>query len=107
MGLNTQFKPSEKEPLEIFYKDFDKNGSVEPIFSFYIQQKRYPYITRDELLGQLPAMRKRFSSFKSYADVTMDELFQNGELKDAGHLVADHMSTTCFISNGSGKFTDG
>ncbi len=105
MGLNTQFKPSEKEPLEIFYKDFDKNGSVEPIFSFYIQQKRYPYITRDELLGQLPAMRKRFSSFKSYADVTMDELFQNGELKDAGHLVADHMSTTCFISNGSGKFT--
>jgi enediyne biosynthesis protein E4 len=104
MGLNTQFKASEKEPLEMYYNDFDKNGSVDPIFSFYIQHKRYPYITRDELVGQLPVMRKRFSNFKSYADITMETLFQNNELKEAGHLVADHMSTTCFISNQSGKF---
>ena len=39
MGLNTQFKASEKEPLEMYYKDFDNNGSVDPIFSFYIQTK--------------------------------------------------------------------
>ena len=104
MGLNTQFQASEKEPLEMYYKDFDNNGSVDPIFSFYIQHKRYPYLTRDELLGQLPALRKRFSDFKSYADVTMEELFKDGELKDAGHLVANHMSTTCFINQAQGKF---
>lgn len=105
MGLNTQFKASEKEPLEMYYRDFDNNGSIDPIFSFFIQHKRYPYLTRDELVNQLPIMRKRFSNFKSYADITMEELFQNNELKDAGHLVADHMSTTCFISSQSGKFT--
>jgi hypothetical protein len=104
MGLNTQFKGSADKPLEMYYKDFDKNGSVDPIFSFYIQNKQYPYITRDELLGQLPAMRKRFANFKSYADVTMDDLFSNKELKDAGHLMADHMSTTFFVSTPSGKF---
>jgi hypothetical protein len=103
MGLNTQFKASEKEPLEMYYKDFDNNGSVDPIFSFYIQGKRYPYITRDELLGQLPVMRKRFANFKSYADITMDDLFEGNILKDAGHLVADHMATSSFISNASGK----
>ncbi|MGO8056213.1 FG-GAP repeat protein, partial [Rhizobium leguminosarum] len=37
IGLNTQFNVSEKEPLEMYYNDFDKNGSVDPIFSFYIQ----------------------------------------------------------------------
>ncbi|MEP7376935.1 MAG: VCBS repeat-containing protein [Chitinophagaceae bacterium] len=104
MGLNTQFKASGEEPLEMYYSDFDKNGSVDPFFSFYIQHKRYPYITRDELISQLPVMRKRFSNFKSYADITMETLFQNSELKEAGHLVADHMSTTLFISNPSGKF---
>jgi enediyne biosynthesis protein E4 len=104
MGLNTQFKASEKEPLEMYYGDFDKNGSVDPIFSFYIQGKRYPYITRDELVSQLPVMRKRFSNFKSYADITMETLFQNNELKEAGRLVADHMSTTLFVSSQSGKF---
>ncbi len=64
MGLNTQFQASEKEPLEMYYKDFDNNGSVDPIFSFYIQHKRYPYLTRDELLAQLPALRKRFSALR-------------------------------------------
>lgn len=104
IGLNTQFKASSNEPLEMFYKDFDANGSVDPIFSFYIQGKRYPYITRDELLERLPAMRKRFANFKSYADVTMDDLFSDKELKDAGHLLADRMSTTFFINTPTGKF---
>lgn len=104
MGLNTQFKASEQEPLEMYYKDFDNNGSVDPVFCFYIQHKKYPYLTRDELIGQLPAMRKRFGDFKSYADITMGDLFSNGELKDAGHLVAGYMKTTCFLSNAGGKF---
>jgi hypothetical protein len=104
MGLNTQFKASEKEPLEMYYRDFDNNGSVDPVFSFYIQHKRYPYITLDELISQLPFLRKRFSTFRSYAGVTLEELFQHNELKEANHLVADHMSTTCFISSAAGKF---
>jgi len=105
MGLNTQFKASEKEPLEIYYKDFDNNGSIDPIFSFYIQGKRYPYITKEELTGQLPVMKKRFFTFKSYADITMEDLFQQSELKEANHLSANQMATTCFASNPSGKFT--
>ena len=105
MGLNTQFKATEKEPLEMYYSDFDHNGSVDPIFSFYIQHKRYPYITKDELVMQLPLMRKRFFTFKSYADIIMEDLFQQNELKDAGHLVADQLGTTCFMSSPSGKFT--
>ncbi len=105
IGLNTQFKASQKEPLEMHYKDFDKNGIVDPVFSFYIQGKRYPYITWDELVFQMPFLRKRFANYKSYADITLDELFKQDELKDAGHLAAEHMSTTCFLSNAAGKFT--
>jgi len=104
MGLNTQFQASEKEPLEMYYKDFDNNGSLDPIFSFYIQHKRYPYLTRDELLAQLPALRKRFPDFKSYADVTLNELFDEDALKDAGHLFSNHMSTSLFINDANGKF---
>ncbi len=34
----------------------------------------------------------------------MEDLFSTSELKDAGHLVADHMKTTCFLTTASGKF---
>jgi hypothetical protein len=104
LGLNTQFRASEKEPLEMYYNDFDKNGSVDPVFSVYIQHKQYPYLTRDELLTQLPSLRKRFSDFKSYADIKMEDLFKPAELKEAGRLTASHMSTTCLINQPSGKF---
>src|SRR5439155_23808142 len=48
MGLNTQCKVSDKEPAEMYYKDFDDNGSVDPILCFYIKDTSYPYVTRDE-----------------------------------------------------------
>jgi enediyne biosynthesis protein E4 len=103
MGQNAQFNASDEEPLEMYYKDFDKNGSVDPVFCFYLQHKRYPYITRDELLNQIPFFRRKYNSFKSYADKTMEDLFQNSELQDAGHLVANYMKTACFMNGADGK----
>ncbi|WP_290798899.1 VCBS repeat-containing protein [Flavihumibacter sp. UBA7668] len=103
LGLNSQIRINEKEPAEMHYADFDKNGSIDPIFSFYIQGKRYPFVTRDELIGQLPVMRKRFSSFKSYADISLDELFAGDELNTAGKLKATQTETILYLSNSAGK----
>jgi hypothetical protein len=33
-GLNTQFKASEKEPLTLYYKDFEKKGTMDPILCY-------------------------------------------------------------------------
>ena len=33
----------------------------------------------------------------------MYELFQNNELKDAGHILADHMASSYFTGNANGK----
>ncbi|HYC27482.1 MAG TPA: VCBS repeat-containing protein, partial [Chitinophagaceae bacterium] len=47
-GLNSQVHANAHEPLEIICKDFDNNGSIDPILCFYIQGKSYPYVSRDE-----------------------------------------------------------
>ena len=36
-GLNGQVRAGEGQPAELHYKDFDGNGSVDPVLSFYIQ----------------------------------------------------------------------
>jgi hypothetical protein len=105
MGLNSQFKASETEPVEMFYKDFDNNGSVDPICSIFNNKLRYPYLTMDELLGQLPIMRKKFNTYKTYADATLEDIFSPEELKSAGHLKAEQLATTCLLSTATGKFT--
>jgi hypothetical protein len=104
LGLNTQCKASDKQPAEMYYKDFDDNGSVDPILCFYIKDTSYPYVTRDELLDQMSNMRTHFTDYKSYADATMKDVFTAEELKDAGHLQANCLRTAYFESGKDGKF---
>jgi hypothetical protein len=106
MGTNTQCKASDLEPAEMLYKDFDDNGSVDPIFSFYIQGKSYPYITRDEMLDQMSTMRTRFQSYQSYAEASLAEIFTGEELKDARKLEANYLKTAYFESAADGKFKE-
>jgi hypothetical protein len=106
LGLNSQLQTSEKEPADLYFKDFDNNGSVDPILCFYIQGKSYPYVTRKELISQIRLMESRFPTFESYADATIRDVFTQQELKDAGHLQANHAATTYFESNMNGKFIE-
>ena len=104
MGLNSQAKASDKEPADMYYKDFDNNGSVDPILCFYIQHKTYPYVTRDELLEQMSIMRTRFTDYQSYSNTTLDEVFTSDELKNAKHLQANDLTTSYFEGSADGKF---
>ena len=106
MGLNTQCKASDAEPAELVYKDFDDNGSVDPILSFYIKGKSYPYVSRDELLDQVSLMRTRFTDYKSYADATINEIYSPEELEGAKHLKANYLATAFFEGGVNGKFTE-
>lgn len=106
LGLNSQMRASDKEPAELYYKDFDDNGSVDPMLSFYIQGKSYPYVTRDELLDQISLMRTRFPDYKSYAGATLKEIFTPEELQGSKRLSANHLKTTYFEAQASGKFVE-
>lgn len=106
LGLNSQIKASEKEPAEMLFKDFDDNGAVDPILSFYIQGKSYPYVTRDEMLDQMSIMRTRFPDYKSYADATVADIFTKEELEGATKLEANFLKTALFISGANGKFAE-
>ena len=106
MGLNTQIKASLGEPAEMYFKDFDANGSVDPILCFYIQGRGYPYVTRDELLDQMSMMRTRFPNYESYANATLEDIFTPEELKEVQHLEANHLKTTLFIQDKDGSFKE-
>ncbi|HTI08569.1 MAG TPA: VCBS repeat-containing protein [Puia sp.] len=103
LGLNTQIQASEKEPAEMIYSDFDKNGSIDPFFNFYIQGKSYPYVSRDELNEQIYPMRKKFGSYRDYSNATMSDIFSKEELAQAGKWMVNETRTMCLLRRG-GKF---
>ncbi|WP_153797377.1 VCBS repeat-containing protein [Foetidibacter luteolus] len=103
LGLNSQVQVSDKQPGELYFADFDDNGSIDPFFNFYVQGKSYPFVSRDELNEQIYPMRKKFTSYKDYADATMQQLFSEAELSKAGKLTVAENRTVCYLNRG-GKF---
>ena len=104
IGTNTQFKLSLQTPAELYYSDFDNNGSIDPILNFYVQGKSYPYLTRDELLGQLSGLRQRFTSYEKYSDAGMSDLFNEAEIQNAKKLSSTHQETTVLLSTIEEKY---
>ncbi|WP_339901115.1 VCBS repeat-containing protein [uncultured Cyclobacterium sp.] len=102
LGLNSQVKVSPEQPAEMHYKDFDNNGAVDPILSFYIQGKSYPYLTRDELLHQMAGMRTRFTDYETFAEAGLENIFSKEDIASAAHLKANHLETSLFINGKEG-----
>jgi len=103
-GLNTQMKASGKEPVTLYHKDFDDNGSIDPVLCFFMQGKSYPFVTRDEMLDQVSMLRTRFPDYKSYASATIDEIFTPIEMKGVSVLKATELKTMAFLLGKSNKF---
>ncbi|MEO6290404.1 MAG: FG-GAP-like repeat-containing protein, partial [Ginsengibacter sp.] len=103
-GLNTQFHVSEKEPMTIYYKDFDGNGTIDPVLCYYIDGVSYPYNSRDDLTEQIPALKKKFLEYAPYAVATIHDMFTSEELKDAAILKAETMQTVYLENQGSKGF---
>jgi hypothetical protein len=102
-GLNTQFKASTAKPVTLTYKDFDQNGQVDPFLSYYIGDTSYPYASRDEALGQVTFLKKRYADYTTYANATLAQMFTAEEMKESTTLKATEMKTI-YLENQAGKF---
>lgn len=105
-GLNSQLKASPKEPVQLFFKDFDNNGSIDPILTSYLGGVSYPFLTRDELLEHFTHLRQKFNSYESYADATIKDVFSENELKGAGQLNAYYLDSKMFVLGDDGSFEE-
>lgn len=105
MGTNTQFRASEKEPLQIYYGDFSGSGTFDPLLTYYLQGKSYPYASRDELFRELPAQQKKFSRYADYADAQIEDLLSPEQLAKAGVSKVRILSSICLRNEGNRKWT--
>jgi enediyne biosynthesis protein E4 len=97
-GQNSQIKVSETQPAEITFKDFDDNGTIDPIMTYYLDGKSYPMPSRDDLLEHLQMLKKKFTDYKSYADAQITDLFNSTELAGSTTLKANNLQTV-YIEN--------
>lgn len=104
-GLNNPFKASVKEPLTIYAKDYDDNGSIESILTQFVQHKEYIAHPRGTLMAQLPLIRRYTDSYHTYGSKTFMELFGSYDF-DPTTIFKTYELASVYIENlGGGQFT--
>ena len=98
MGTNHQLKASPDQLTEIFYDDFDQNGSIDPILCTYIMGVSYPYVTRDELLKQLVRLKKKFPDYASFANAQLSDILNPQEIKRSKRNFINQFETILLLS---------
>lgn len=103
-GLNSQLKASFDEPVELYVKDFDSNGSLDPIMCSYILGESYPVFSKDDLVGQLNGLKAKYTSYAEYSDQKITDIFTAKELSDATVLKANNFASSYMENLGNARF---
>ncbi|MEP7319328.1 MAG: VCBS repeat-containing protein, partial [Panacibacter sp.] len=105
LGTNSRLHANSKEPVRLYYNDFDDNGKKEQVLTYYIDEREYPFANIAELQKQMPALKKKFLYAKDFAKASLNEIFTEEKLKNASIFTADYFSNAVLINNGNLSFT--
>lgn len=99
-GLNTRFKASVDKPMQLYVNDFDNNGSVEQMITQFEGDSAYPINMLQDLVKQMPPLRKKVKDYNTYKNKTIDQLFEPAIFERSLVWKAENLETTLYLNKG-------
>ena len=103
-GLNSRFRATDDQPVSMFVNDFDQNGSIEHITTRFDHGVSYPLVLKQDLITQIPSLKKKYLHFKDYAGQSVRDMFSEDQLNNALILNAYTLETGVWLNNKNGTF---
>ncbi len=103
-GTNTKYKASEEKPMKMFYGDLDNNGATETIVCTYKDNAYYPLDGLNDLASQMVSLRKKFTTYTSFAGKPIDEILSKEQLSKAKVLTVSNLKSG-YLENNNGSFS--
>ncbi len=105
LGTNSRLQASEKEPVKMYYNDFDGNGKKEQLLTYFLNGKEIPFANKAELEKQIPSvMKKKFLYAEDFAKASLTDLFTQSKLEKADVFTANYFSNAILINKGNLQF---
>tara|TARA_B110000003_G_scaffold267561_1_gene295942 strand:+ start:1685 stop:4966 length:3282 start_codon:yes stop_codon:yes gene_type:complete len=104
-GLNSRFKATKKNPVRLYFNDFDRNGFGEGIICFNDKNgKDYPYALRHDLIDQIKSLKKKFPDYESFKEADMTKIFDSNQMEGSKVFEVNNLETSIFINKGDFNF---
>ena len=100
LGKNSKFKPTHKEPIRLYVNDFDKNGQIEQILTYYVEGKEIPFANYSELTEQIPSLKKKYLYARDLASASLTDIFGKEKLKKSIVWEANTLQSALFENTG-------
>ena len=104
LGENFYLQADDKNPVKIWMKDFDQNGTVDKIFTKTVNGKDVPVFTKREVTDAIPSLKKLNLKHHDYATKTIQELFGN-DIDNAKVKKVNYTASCIAYNDGKGNFT--
>jgi hypothetical protein len=104
IGKNIPFNASEEQPIELYSIDYYNNGKIIPVITSYVQDKCYPIASLNEILMVLPDLEKKFNTYESYANATVQDMFSEEMLTRSKVHQVNMLESVILKNNGQGAF---
>lgn len=111
LGENSFYKASDKYPLAVYANDFYKQGTTQCLVTLYLKDKQdgvlkeFTAHNRDDVIDQLPFIKKRFLTYADFGKASFDRLFTNEELRNSIKYTANYLASSFVRNNGNGNFS--
>lgn len=103
-GLNSRFRASVNEPVELWVGDIDGNGSSDPIITYYNNHIRYPFISKDQLIKQVPTLKKKFLKYEVFKNVILEDIISGSDLLKFIHKKTETFASVWIEKKGNGVY---
>lgn len=101
-GNNTRLNASKDQPVELYRDDFDGNGAIETIITYYYQGAKTLLSSKDELQRQIPLVKKKFQSYQAFAKSSVGDVVTVDGARVKKKVV--ELSTCYFENKGQNDF---
>jgi len=111
LGENSFYKASDQYPVAVYATDFYKQGTTQCLITLYLKDKadgvpkEFTAHNRDDVIDQLPFIKKRFLTYSAFANASFDQLLTKEELKNAIKYSANYLPGSFVRNNGNGTFS--
>ena len=98
LGLNYKYKANVEEPFEVFYDDFDDNGSKDIVLAYYNYGIQFPLRGFSCSSQQVPELKGKFEKYDIFASLDVQEVYGEENLENALRLSVNTFESAVLIN---------
>ncbi len=98
LGLNSRYQADSLQPLQMIVNDFNGDERVDGILAYQQEEQSYPMHPRDDMLRQLSYLKRKFNSYQTFAEASIENIFTFQELESSARLEI-LQTQSCYFEN--------